>query len=50
MGVWAFIGTNIIGDITGEITLDTSLIDYSDFFKLFNLLFMLSTLDFYPDM
>lgn len=26
------------------------MIDYGDFFKLFNMLYMLSTLDFYPDM
>lgn len=49
MAVWAYIGTSIIGDISETVELDRNIIDYSDFFKLFNLLYMLSILDFYPD-
>ncbi len=49
MGVWAFIGVNILGDISNELILDDLVMDYSDFFKFFNMLNLLSRLDFYPD-
>ena len=50
MGLWAYIGNNLIGDLGPDVKLDTLLMDYSSFFKLFNMLFMLSILDLYPDM
>jgi hypothetical protein len=50
MALWAFIGINTVGMIEGEINKDDNIIVYSDFFKLYNLLYMLSILDYYPDM
>lgn len=50
MAIWTFIGINLIGNIDDDIMFDKNLMDYNDFFKLFNLLYMLSILDFYPDM
>lgn len=50
MALFSFIGVNVIGDISDQFPMDTYIIDYSDFFKLLNLLYMLSIADFYPDM
>lgn len=49
MALWAFIGMNTVGMIEGEISKDDNIIDYADFFKLYNLLNMLSIMDYYPD-
>jgi hypothetical protein len=49
MALWAFMGMNTVGMIEGEITKDDNIIDYADFFKLYNLLYMLSIMDYYPD-
>ena len=50
IAVWAFVGINLIGDISDQVPLDTLTVDYSDFGKLSFMLYILSTLDFYPDM
>jgi hypothetical protein len=50
MALWGFIGVNTVGMVDSEISKDTNIINYSDFFKLYNLLYMLSILDYYPDM
>jgi len=48
MSMFAFIGINLLpSDIP---TVDKNVQDYTDFFKLLFMLFVLSTLDFYPDM
>ncbi len=49
MSLWSFIGLNTVGMIEGEISKDDNIIDYSDFLKLLNLLYMLSIMDYYPD-
>ncbi len=49
MAIWTYIGNNLMSEINQEIELDDLLLDYGDFFKLFNLLNMLSILDYYPD-
>ena len=49
MALWTFIGINTVGMIEGEVAKDNNIIDYSDFFKLYNLLYMLSIMDYYPD-
>ena len=46
ISVFSFIGINLIGTIP-DIDLDNQ--DYGDFFKLFNMLLMVATLDYYPD-
>ncbi|CAK69287.1 unnamed protein product (macronuclear) [Paramecium tetraurelia] len=46
ISTFAFIGINLIGQLD---TVDLETQDYGDFFKLFNMLFMAATLDFYPD-
>jgi hypothetical protein len=50
MAVWSFIGINIIGNIDEDISFDRNIMNYNDFFELFEMLYMLSILDFYPDM
>ncbi len=50
MAIWTFIGVNLIGNIDEEISYDKNIMDYSDFFELFDMLYMLSILNFYPDM
>jgi two pore calcium channel protein 1/two pore calcium channel protein 3 len=48
ISMFAFIGINLLpSDIN---MIDKNVMDYSDFFKLFFMLFTLGTLDFYPDM
>lgn len=46
ISTFAFIGINLIGELD-NVDIETQ--DYGDFFKLFNMLFMAATLDFYPD-
>ncbi|CAD8124310.1 unnamed protein product [Paramecium sonneborni] len=46
ISTFSFIGINLIGSLQ-NVDIDTQ--DYGDFFKLFNMLFMAATLDFYPD-
>jgi hypothetical protein len=47
---WAFIGINLIGDLDEDIIIDTTVADTSNFWQMMNLLFILSTLDAYPDL
>ncbi|CAD8063596.1 unnamed protein product [Paramecium primaurelia] len=46
ISLFSFIGINFIGKID-DVDLKTQ--DYGDFFKFFSMLFMVATLDFYPD-
>lgn len=46
ISTFAFIGVNLIGTIEN---VDKQTQDYGDFFKLFSMLYMVATLDFYPD-
>ncbi|CAD8206226.1 unnamed protein product [Paramecium pentaurelia] len=46
ISTFSFIGINLIGQLQ---IVDEDTQDYGDFFKLFNMLFMTATLDFYPD-
>lgn len=46
IGIWAYVGSNLF---TTQPAIDESMTDYTDFFKLFNMLFIVSTMDFIPD-
>lgn len=46
ISTFSFVGINLIGQIP---VTDQDTQDYGDFLKLFNMLFMAATLDFYPD-
>ncbi|CAD8055958.1 unnamed protein product [Paramecium primaurelia] len=46
ISIFSFIGINLIGKLDN---VDLRTQDYGDFFKLFSMLFMVATLDFYPD-
>ncbi|KAL4476164.1 hypothetical protein ABPG74_009897 [Tetrahymena malaccensis] len=46
---WAYVGMNLIGDIYNDPAVDTSIIDFRDFFKASNSLYIFSSLDLFPD-
>lgn len=48
--LWAFIGINLIGDIDEFIPIDKKTMDYGDFMNLSYMLYVLSTMDNFPDM
>ncbi|CAD8066114.1 unnamed protein product [Paramecium primaurelia] len=46
ISIFSFVGINLIGRLEN---VDLRTQDYGDFFKFFSMLFMVATLDFYPD-
>ncbi|CAD8077769.1 unnamed protein product [Paramecium sonneborni] len=46
ISIFSFVGINLIGRLEN---VDMKTQDYGDFFKFFSMLFMVATLDFYPD-
>lgn len=46
ISIFSFVGINLIGRLDN---VDLRTQDYGDFFKFFSMLFMVATLDFYPD-
>ncbi|KAL4499686.1 hypothetical protein ABPG72_017226 [Tetrahymena utriculariae] len=46
---WAYVGMNLIGDIYNDPGIDTSIMDFRDFFKTSNGLYIFSSLDLFPD-
>ncbi|EAR87869.2 cation channel family transporter (macronuclear) [Tetrahymena thermophila SB210] len=46
---WAYVGMNLIGDIYNDPSVDTSIVDFRDFFKASNSLYIFSSLDLFPD-
>ena len=46
ISIFSFVGINLIGRLEN---VDLRTQDYGDFLKFFSMLFMVATLDFYPD-
>ncbi len=50
IALWAFIGINLIGDLNSIVPYDNLSSDYSNFMNLSYMLYLLSFMDYYPDM